>query len=368
MLRSLLCTDKVVNSRLCCFGRIVPGVQTFRASVSTNTAINKSLRRSQYNDTKFERRSPGRSADRGSSWPDRPHSGNWVQRPNPQQGQDVQDIEQSTCINSRYKLLKRERATRKIPKTLKAFAKNSVENRLSTSETLRDARYDYKIKAGGNRAARRAAQFGHKLEPEPSSRSASRSAQRYTSQWNDVLSPPDQGLRSSIPDRYTSTEGDDGLSLPEELRNERPPRSRESYSTMGRRAADDIESSGSRASGFYGRDGRKGPRRDDETTNHRQTDVPLSMPYTTSASEFLYGTSVVVAALLSSRRKLYKLYIYDGDNREVHDQDIKVRNLASDRNVPVERVKGDWLRVLDKMSGGRPHNVRTSMLIRNAIC
>lgn len=291
-----------------------------------------------------------------------------MQRPNHQQGQDVQDIEQSTRINSRYKLLKRERATRKVPKTLKAFAKDSVENRLSTSETLRDARYDYKMKAGGNRATRRAAQSGHKLEPGPSSRSAPRSAQRYTSQRTNVLGPPDQGLRSSIPNRNTYTEGDDRLSLPEELRNERPPRSREPSFTMGRRASGDLGSSGSRASGFYGRDGGEGPRRDDEPTYHRQTDVPLSMPYTTPASEFLYGTSVVVAALLSSRRKLYKLYIYDGDNREVHDQDIKVRNLASDRNVPVERVRGDWLRVLDKMSGGRPHNVRTSLLVRNTTC
>ena len=84
--------------------------------------------------------------------------------------------------------------------------------------------------------------------------------------------------------------------------------------------------------------------------------VPLSVPYTTPASEFLYGTSVIMAALLSSRRKLYKLYIYSGDNREVYDRDKRIRELALKRGVVVDRVKGDWLRLMDKMSTGRPHN------------
>lgn len=280
-------------------------------------------------------------------------------RPNHQQGQDVQDIEQHTRINSRYRLLKKERASSKVPRTLKAFAQDSVEKRLTTSQTLRAAQYDYKMKAGGNRAVRRAAQFGHKSERGPSFQSPSPTAYRYSSQGNNALSPPNRGLRSSIPNDDRYIEGNSGLSLPEELRDEFPPRSREPSFTMGRRASGDNGTAGNRASGLYGREYQ---RRDEETPKYRETDVPVNMPYTTPASEFLYGTSVVVAALLSSRRKLYKLYIYDGDNREVHDLDIKVRKLASERNVPVERVKGDWLRVLDKMSGGRPHNVRISRL------
>jgi 21S rRNA (GM2251-2'-O)-methyltransferase len=87
--------------------------------------------------------------------------------------------------------------------------------------------------------------------------------------------------------------------------------------------------------------------------------IPLSIPYTTTASEFLYGTSVVEAALSSRRiprRKLYKLYIYNGENREKGDQDADIERLARKNGVEVARVGGDWLRLLDKMSAGRPHN------------
>lgn len=84
--------------------------------------------------------------------------------------------------------------------------------------------------------------------------------------------------------------------------------------------------------------------------------APLSIPYTTPASEFLYGTSVITAALKSDRRKMYKLYLYDGENRENVAQDTTMRKLALSRGVAISRVQGDWLRLMDKMSAGRPHN------------
>lgn len=86
--------------------------------------------------------------------------------------------------------------------------------------------------------------------------------------------------------------------------------------------------------------------------------IPLSIPYTTPASEFLYGTSVVEAALNSQgerRRKLYKLYIYAGENRADVDP-AGLERVARRKGIPVTRVGVDWIRVLDKMSGGRPHN------------
>jgi 21S rRNA (GM2251-2'-O)-methyltransferase len=86
--------------------------------------------------------------------------------------------------------------------------------------------------------------------------------------------------------------------------------------------------------------------------------IPLSIPYTTPASEFLYGTSVVEAALNSQgqrRRKLYKLYVYAGENREDVDP-AGLERVARRKGIPVARVGLDWIRVLDKMSGGRPHN------------
>ncbi|RFU29889.1 hypothetical protein B7463_g6438, partial [Scytalidium lignicola] len=87
--------------------------------------------------------------------------------------------------------------------------------------------------------------------------------------------------------------------------------------------------------------------------------IPLSIPYTTTASEFLYGTSVVEAALKSHRvprRKLYKLYVYTGENRDKIDRDIAIEHLARRNGVEVVHAGPDWLRLMDKMSRGRPHN------------
>ncbi|KAF7866888.1 hypothetical protein EAF04_005729 [Stromatinia cepivora] len=88
--------------------------------------------------------------------------------------------------------------------------------------------------------------------------------------------------------------------------------------------------------------------------------MPIAIPYTTSASEFLYGTSVVEAALNTWRRKsrkLYKLYIHKGEDRHNGDRDGVLARLAQRKGVEVAIVKGhDWLRTLDKMSQGRPHN------------
>lgn len=88
--------------------------------------------------------------------------------------------------------------------------------------------------------------------------------------------------------------------------------------------------------------------------------IPVTIPYTTPASEFLYGTSVVEAVLNARRkrsRKLYKLYIHKGEDRQNGDRDGILARLATKRGVEVVTVQGfDWLRTLDKMSQGRPHN------------
>ena len=89
------------------------------------------------------------------------------------------------------------------------------------------------------------------------------------------------------------------------------------------------------------------------------SDVPLAIPYTTPASEFLYGTSVVNAALKYSRRRFYKLYLYTGPDRVNTSQDTAMERLAKSKGVEVKQVHNEWLRILDKMSAGRPHNVCT---------
>lgn len=92
-------------------------------------------------------------------------------------------------------------------------------------------------------------------------------------------------------------------------------------------------------------------------THGGEQEVPLTVPYTTPASEFLYGTSVVSAALRFSGRKFYKFYSYDGPGRVDRHQDHTMRRLARSKGVDVVQVQGQWLRLLDKMSKGRPHNV-----------
>ena len=84
--------------------------------------------------------------------------------------------------------------------------------------------------------------------------------------------------------------------------------------------------------------------------------VPSSIPYTTSASEFIYGTNAVEAALRCSRRKLYKLYIYQDAEEELSPAKIGLRKLALLNNLPVKMAFAQWDRLLDQMSAGRPHN------------
>ncbi len=102
---------------------------------------------------------------------------------------------------------------------------------------------------------------------------------------------------------------------------------------------------------------RDAPRKDEESYKSRIDREPLSIPYTTAASQFLYGKSVVEAALRSSRRQMYKLYVYGGANRQTDsNDDALIKALARKRGVRTEVVDEDGLRLLDKLSGDRPHN------------
>lgn len=84
--------------------------------------------------------------------------------------------------------------------------------------------------------------------------------------------------------------------------------------------------------------------------------VPDSIPYTSPASEFIYGTGAVEAALRCSRRQLYKLYLYQGAGEELSPAKVALRKLALSKNVGIKLAFAGWDRLLDKMSAGRPHN------------
>ncbi|KAK8207612.1 hypothetical protein M8818_004266 [Zalaria obscura] len=79
----------------------------------------------------------------------------------------------------------------------------------------------------------------------------------------------------------------------------------------------------------------------------------VSIPYTTAASEFLYGANAVLAALRAQRRKLYKLYLHrSASSTRGSEIDVAARYAK----VPIERVSDSFLSVMDKVSQGRPHN------------
>jgi 21S rRNA (GM2251-2'-O)-methyltransferase len=89
----------------------------------------------------------------------------------------------------------------------------------------------------------------------------------------------------------------------------------------------------------------------------RHVTVPLSIPRSSAASEFIYGTSAVKSALQSGSRKLHKLYIYQGaSGTEEREGDKQFFKLAKERGVKVKGLGGNDLRILDKMAQARPHN------------
>ncbi|ETS01129.1 putative RNA methyltransferase [Trichoderma reesei RUT C-30] len=93
-----------------------------------------------------------------------------------------------------------------------------------------------------------------------------------------------------------------------------------------------------------------------EPRERRNQMMAMNIKYTTAASQFLYGKSVVKAALEQGRRKLYKLFIYGGENRKDSKDNAIITRLAERRGVPITIIPNEDQRLMDKMSMGRPHN------------
>ncbi|KAK2783061.1 hypothetical protein FQN53_009365 [Emmonsiellopsis sp. PD_33] len=102
-----------------------------------------------------------------------------------------------------------------------------------------------------------------------------------------------------------------------------------------------------------------------QVARHVAVVAPSTIPYTTAASEFIYGTSAVMAALRCGRRKLYKLYIYEGGDkvsarlgRKSSKQPMldSISKFGLTSGVHVKHVSGNWDSLLARMSEGRPHN------------
>lgn len=98
-------------------------------------------------------------------------------------------------------------------------------------------------------------------------------------------------------------------------------------------------------------------RRDTEKDVTSNEPVPRTLPYTTAASEFIYGTFAVNAAIRAGRRQLYKLYIHGSDENRDSIGARATQKRAIEAGVEVLKVSGTaWRQLFDRMADGRPHN------------
>lgn len=87
--------------------------------------------------------------------------------------------------------------------------------------------------------------------------------------------------------------------------------------------------------------------------------MPLSIPFSAADSEFLYGYSVVVAALKAHKREFRKIYIHPRALKRPSEAK-ELQRLAREKmqETTVRFVDDRWYPVMNKMAADRPHNVR----------
>lgn len=371
-------------------------------TVSTNSAIHRGIRRSKHEGWRETRAAPYDEAD-GSRPGVASRQGNIgstkPRRPNHQQIQDVEEMERmvntreerKTPRKRRY-LLGGPRAESTAPmknRTPVSFQRSSGGGRDVRDGSKRTSRYEGNKLPYGRSAPINEMDPADRRDLRPSFQQdrdstnehgkPSFAARERKSSFDDQSSSPKEGLFADGVYRGRNRR-DHASSLTKDSTDRRgsflrgQSRAGEHTSPSHREASgQDAKHDPSISSGDYrpgnrrysytpqGDDSEHGgksmPQFDRVEDPRRDSRTPLSIPYTTPASEFLYGTSVITAALRASKRQLYKLYMYDGENREVGARDRSIRKLALSRNVVVDRLKRDGISLMDKMSRGRPHNV-----------
>lgn len=305
--------------------------QPFARSLSTNSAINKGLRKSRHGRSRLDPPARlGRFARKVDQGRNIDGFGHGKSNFEPQSRLSID--EQMPTTTRKGSLTLRQRRILQLKDRALAESRHESPNDDSSrnqransrsSTTLRLQNQSRRI--GGtatklNRAERRAAAFGHKMNPP---------------------------------------EGYKALPITVEKQPSRPSKgSNDDHTTARRRLSSSWRTEHNDK--FAAKDWDGNVEESSDERPRRRSTAPLAIPYTTPASEFLYGHSVVTTALKYSRRSFYKLYLYSGDTR---GQDRQVRKMALAANVEVTRVGSDWLKLMDKMSGGRPHNVSSETLI-----
>ena len=95
----------------------------------------------------------------------------------------------------------------------------------------------------------------------------------------------------------------------------------------------------------------KGAGRPVKSDRIQHDDVPITIPYSSAASQWLYGANTVVAALRGNRRKIYQLIVKKGERSSDASQILRLANSAG-----IKIQTHDDNRLLDKLSEGRAHN------------
>lgn len=124
----------------------------------------------------------------------------------------------------------------------------------------------------------------------------------------------------------------------------RPPRNEERASTRSFDRSSYPPRDGNRESA------ERNPRSFKNESSQRDN-VPVAIPYSSAASQWLYGVNTVIAALRGKRRKIYQAIVKKGERSSEMDQ---IMGLA--RTAGINISTHDDTRLLDKLSDGRPHN------------
>ncbi len=309
--------------------------------VSTNTAIHRGIRRS---NSRADRAEPpnGHYGGRTDGFPrgrrDYPdqqqHTPPRFPRPNRQVEQDVGDMRKFAALREGRSTTRQERFQR--------GGTGESQPSFGSQYPGQGSGRPYELRETPDRRRRNSPTsepFGNSSYPSSAPPDSTwRNRATRASIYGDSHNPPDN---NRWPERERETDNSPrwtpNMSAPLRIR----PRGRFKYSDSQRRTV------------------RLARAKETPPGGHMRSNPPQGIPYTTPASEFLYGTSVVTAALKSSRRKLYKVYIYSSEGRGLTAQDASIRKTALAMGVQVVDVKGNWIKLLDKMSNGRPHNVRS---------
>jgi 21S rRNA (GM2251-2'-O)-methyltransferase len=210
-------------------------------------------------------------------------------------------------------------------------------------------------KTGASRVADRSPTRSEEQD-KPRRLTNDRNDSRRQGTWRDDSAPiytprirgaRDEGVRESrFSQRSSATRDDDETSY--------SPRSRDTDDrSFEPRFSHRPDSKGARRERHGRESSDVGPTSGEAETQKTFVRGPESLPYTTAASEFIYGHMSVVAAMKANRRKFYNLYVHSrGASR-----DGLMSRIRSHKLFPITHEVGDeYMRALDKASSGRPHN------------